>query len=762
MKTRHPTGPYRRLSAVMVTLASVAGAWHLRPPLSSAAPAPEAAGRTPTVTFTRDVAPIIFAKCSTCHHPGEAAPFSLLSYEDVRKRARQIVDVTHQRFMPPWLPAVGKNDFVGARELTAEELATLAGWVEAGAPRGDPGELPPAPTFVDGWQGGTPDLVLESPAYTLASQEQDVFRNFVIPIKLDSPRWIQSIELRPDNPRVTHHARMGVDSSNESARRDAEDPEPGYAGMAWAQDPEGQLVIWAPGMVANPGTPGVAWRLYPKSDLVLHTHMQPSGKPEIVKFHIGVRFAKRAPEKNPVMLRIGTCDIDIPAGAKHHVVTDAYVLPVDVDVQTIFPHAHSLCSELHVSAELPDGSRTSLIQIDRFDENWHDMYRYRQPIRLPAGARLVSTFAYDNTDGNVRNRHHPARRVVYGSNADDEMADVYLQVTPVRADQRAALLENCRRYDMREQLVGYARSLDAYPDNPWLLEGLATCYVGLGDPGKAIATLEQRIRTGPAEVYPVVSLGMSLLAKGDAPGAEAQLRRATTMDAAYPLAWFGLGKALAVERRPDEAELAFRRAADLAPGLVDARLNLADLLVAKGQYEEASKLCLSTLDDTPDAAGVYVKLGDIQARQKRYDQAIAYYEQARRAAPYTHPAKVLLAVACAGVGDLPRATALLQEARSENPRHPVPALILGQLACRQKQADAARSLLSAAAALPLPDNWPESHRTRFLVLLHSERFRLAQQLDDLELARDALTQWQKQEPANTQVRSLLQGFPPAR
>jgi hypothetical protein len=230
------------------------------------------------ITFARDVAPIIFKRCAACHHQGEAAPFSLLSYDDVRRRAQQIVNVTQKRFMPPWLPTEGDEQFVGPRRLTDHELQTLQGWVDAGAPRGDESELPAAPVFTDGWQTGTPDLVLESPAFRLSSGGGDVFRNFVVPIQLESPRWVQSIELRPENPRVTHHARLGVDRSGESLRRESNDGQPGYAGMAWGQDPDGQLVIWAPGMVAKPGTPGVAWRLYPDTCLVLHTHMQPSGK----------------------------------------------------------------------------------------------------------------------------------------------------------------------------------------------------------------------------------------------------------------------------------------------------------------------------------------------------------------------------------------------------------------------------------------------------------------------------------------------------
>ncbi|HEY1381936.1 MAG TPA: hypothetical protein VGF55_34375, partial [Gemmataceae bacterium] len=383
---------------VIATLGSLAAAasWHLW----RAGPAASGRDDAGPVTFARHVAPIVFARCAPCHHPGEAAPFSLLTYDDVRRRARQIADVTQKRFMPPWMPRAGCGDFVGERRLTDRELAVLKEWAAAGAPPGDESEMPAAPEFADGWQAGTPDLVLETPAYTLSSRDRDVFRNFVVPIHLDGPRWVRSIELRPNNPRVTHHARLGVDASDESIRRDAEDDEPGYAGMAWGQDPDGQLVMWAPGVVADRGTPGVAWRLYPQTCLVLHTHMQPSGKPEVVQFRVGIHFADAPPEQHPALLRIGTCDIDIPAGARHHTVTDRYVLPIDVDVYTIFPHAHSLCRQLQVVAERPDGSREPLIAIDQFDENWHDSYRYRHPVRLPRGTRLVSTFTYDNTDDN--------------------------------------------------------------------------------------------------------------------------------------------------------------------------------------------------------------------------------------------------------------------------------------------------------------------------------------------------------------------------
>jgi tetratricopeptide (TPR) repeat protein len=721
------------------------------------------AGESGPVTFSKDVAPIIFAKCSSCHHPDQAAPFSLLNYDDVRRRARQIVDVTQSGFMPPWLPAEGHGDFAGARRLTARERQSLKRWVDSGMPLGDESEMPAAPVVVDSWQADPPDLVLETPAYALRSQERDVFRNFVVPIEWETPRWVQSIELRPLNPRVTHHARLGVDSSNESVRRDAADDDPGYAGMAWGQDPDGQLVIWAPGMAPAPPAPGVAWRLYPKSCLVLHTHMQPSGKPEVVKFRIGIRFAKEPPRLRPAILRIGSCAIDIPAGARQHAVNDQYTLPIDVDVHTIFPHAHSLCQKINVVAHRPDGTREPLIAIERFDESWHDSYRYRSPVRLPRGTRLISTFTYDNSEHNVRNRNRPSRRVVYGSNAGDEMADVYLQVTAVRPDQRDVLMENYNRYALNAQVVGYNKSLELHPDDPWSQEGLATCYVGLGQPQKAIAILEKRLKAGPKAVFPLVSLGMALSASGDHARAEERHRQAIAMDGDYPLAWFGLGKALAGQKKLEPAEEAYRRAAQLAPGTVEAHLQLADLLIQRGQLDQAAEACAAALQFSPEMPGIYLKLAEISAKRKHYDDSLAYCMKARQAAPYTHPPKVLVAVFCFANGEQDRGVQLLREARAEAPDHPMPALFLGQLARRQRQGQSAREHLTAAAALAVPDNWPESHKQRFLVLLHSERFQLAQQLSDAELARDALAQWIKSDPGNGQLRKRyeeLSGRPP--
>jgi tetratricopeptide (TPR) repeat protein len=323
----------------------------------------------------------------------------------------------------------------------------------------------------------------------------------------------------------------------------------------------------------------------------------------------------------------------------------------------------------------------------------------------------------------------------------------------VHADQRAALMESYKEYELRAQAAGYRKALEMFPNNGWNLEALATCYVGMGKPADAIAVLEQRLKVGPVEVYPKVSLGMALVTTGDAPRAERELRDAIAMDGQYPLAWLGLGRALDAQKNTAAAEDAYRRAAQLAPGLVDAKLSLADILMRAGRLDEAAGVCASAIDESPEVAGVYLKLAEIQARQKDFAASLASFANARAAAPYTHPPKLLLALQCFSVGDRDHGMQLLTEARAESPDYPMIPLVMGQLA-RTRDPQAARGYLATAAALPIPENWPDSYRKRFGVLLHSERLHLAEQLQDLTLAREALAEWTKLEPANVKLREM--------
>ncbi len=164
--------------------------------------------------------------------------------------------------------------------------------------------------------------------------------------------------------------------------------------------------------------------------------------------------------------------------------------------------------------------------------------------------------------------------------------------------------------------------------------------------------------------------------------------------------------------------------------------------------------CEAAIAASPDSANTLLTLAEIRCRQKRFDDSLQLLQKARQLAPYTHPPKVLLAVNCFAMGEQDRAMGLLREARAESPAHPIPALILGQLARRKGQTKEAREHLDAAAGLAIPENWPQSHRQRFVVLLQSERLQLAEQLQDVALARDALVQWMKAEPENAKLRQM--------
>lgn len=706
------------------------------------------------VTFCRDVAPILFSRCANCHRPGEAGPFSLLTYAEARAHARQIRDVTRSRFMPPWLPEAGHLRFQGERQLNDKEIETLDRWVAAGAPEGDVADLPPAPKFVFGWQLGEPDLVLESPLFQLPAAGSDRFRNFVLTVPIDRTRWVRAVELRPENPRVIHHARLGIDTTLESVRRDAADSQPGYEGMAWGQDPSGQLITWTPGMLPDKGMEGAAWKLTPDMKLVLHTHLQPSGKQETVGFRVGLHYADAQPSERPMILRVGSRDIDVPANKAYHIVNDAYELPIDVDAFSIFPHAHKLCRQIVVKAALPDGADRTLIVIRAFDEKWHDKYRFAEPVRLSKGTQLKTQFIYDNSPANVRNPHQPPQRVVYGSNADDEMSDVYLQVTPVDPAQYAVLEEHQKQAELQSKIIGYRKTLELNPDDMWSLEGLASCYVAAQQPAKAIQLLAQHQQLLKESQQAATIMGMAYLATNDAPKAETILAGALTKDDKLPLAWLGLAQSLVAQQKLKHPEDALRRAIQLAPQLSVARLDLVDLLVTEQRLDEAVAVARSTVELAPDEHLPLLKLANLYAQQRKYDASLSSFAAARKLAPFVYSPQSSLAIACYQQGDEPNANRLLAEAVKLDAKDPVPRFFLGQIARRNSSWAEAQRNLQLAADLPVPNTWPASHVHQFAKLVYAEQLQLAQQLQDTNLARTILTAWIKLEPENGAIRKL--------
>jgi mono/diheme cytochrome c family protein len=537
------------------------------------------AARQPAVTFTRDVAPIVFASCATCHRPDGSAPFSLLSYADVSARADQIVAATSSRVMPPWKPEPGHGEFVGNRRLTDAQIATIRRWRDEGAAEGDRALLPPLPRSSGRWQLGQPDLVLQTPVYTLRASGDDMYRNFVLPIPGSLLRYIRAWEFLPGNPRVVHHATMQFDPTGSSRRLDAQDPEAGYEGLIphGVQGPDGYFLDWGPGHAPYEAPAGMAWPMPPGTDLLMMLHLRPGGKPETVQATLGLYFSDRPPSLTPTLLRLTRQHLDIPPGEQRYVVTDSFALPADVDVYTVQPHAHNLAREVKGVAQLPDGSERPLIYIRDWDFDWQGVYRYAKPVRLPAGTTLRMEFIYDNSAGNPNNPHRPPRRVTYGQRTTDEMAELWFQVVPRSEGDRPALAAAVRAKVLREEIVGHEKMLEADPGNTALHDGVALLHAETGNVAGVAAHFAETLRVNPGSPAANYNYGMALFILGRRDEAAGAFEKAIALDAAYARAYDGLGQVRQSQGRVEEARMLFERALELDPANADARRHLEEL-----------------------------------------------------------------------------------------------------------------------------------------------------------------------------------------
>ncbi len=383
-------------------------------------------------TFTRDIAPIVFSNCSLCHRTGEAAPFNLLTYDDVKKHAKQIVKVTASRYMPPWKaehsPIV---HFMNERRLTDKQIALFEAWQKADMPEGDARALPPLPKFAEGWQLGTPDMILKMPeSYSLYAEGRDVFRAFVVPIPVTTTKYVRAVEFRPGNPKILHHSLFFLDDQGRARKMDEKDPDVGYRAMGGVGFmPSGSLGGWSVGAIAVPYPTGVSHPIKPGTDLVLQTHMHPDGKPETEQSTIGLYFSDKPPTKLMLPLTLLNRNIDIPAGEKAFTLTSELTVPVNVDLVGITPHAHQVCKSMLVTATFPATGKTeTLINVADWDFNWQEQYRLAAPLPLPKGTIIKMTYTYDNSADNPRNPSSPPKRITFGEQSTDEMAFCFMQV----------------------------------------------------------------------------------------------------------------------------------------------------------------------------------------------------------------------------------------------------------------------------------------------------------------------------------------------
>jgi mono/diheme cytochrome c family protein len=533
-------------------------------------------------TFARDVAPVISAACNACHRPGGSGPFSLLTYDDVRQHATQIVSVTKSRFMPPWKADPENGPFVGQRQLTDREIALIAEWVAAGAPAGDAGDAHRAPATTTVWQLGTPDLVVTLPtAFTLQAEATDVFRVFAIPLPIAGVRYVRGVEFLPGHPRVVHHANMRIDYSRATRRLDDADPAPGYDGTMprSAMYPDGHFLGWTPGQTAPLVPPAFAWTLHPGADLVVQLHMQPSGAVESVRPSIGLYFGSDPPTATPVTLRLGDQGIDIPSGASRYTIRDSYVLPIDVELHALQPHSHYRAHDISGTATFPDGRTETLIHIGEWDFRWQHVYRYETPRTLPKGTRLAMEYTFDNSAANARNPDRPPRRVVWGQRTADEMGDLWFQLVPHNPRDRNALNAEAERKMTLEDVRGYETMLRVAPADAELRNDLALLYLGLGRTALAVEHFRRSVQLKPDSTAMRFNLATALSVGGQLDEAVAEYERVLTLDPAYLGAHNNLGSVLSARGDSLGALRHFREAVNLDPENVPAQRNFVRELV---------------------------------------------------------------------------------------------------------------------------------------------------------------------------------------
>lgn len=410
------------------------------------------------VTFSNQIARLFQAECQTCHRPGQVAPFSLLDYESAEPWSHAIKSAVESGYMPPWPPVAGHGEFVGERLLSPDEINMIARWVDAGAPEGEPDDLPEPLVFNPDWALGEPDFVIQTPSFAPAPDGDDEYRCFsvAIPPEITELRNIVGIEIQPGNPQIVHHLILFGDPQSESVQLEAAstDGRPGYECFGSARIPTSGFNFaadsymiggWAPGVAPVVTPEGSGYLVRPGSHIAVQLHYHPDGTEQSDTTRIGLHFSEGTTEDNLLLLGAINTQFLIPAGAERHEVRASFSLdsvlggPANAvlrtfltssgifpaDIISVVPHMHLLGREISMEKVSPSGARTPMVYIEDWDFDWQGFYDYVEPVPFHAEDRLEVVAIYDNSEGNARNPNNPPIPVGWGERTTDEMCIVF-------------------------------------------------------------------------------------------------------------------------------------------------------------------------------------------------------------------------------------------------------------------------------------------------------------------------------------------------
>ena len=653
-----------------------------------------------TVTFSRQVAPVLYKQCSGCHHPGGSGPFSLLSYPDAKRWGTQIQTVTQSHYMPPWLPEPGFGNFADSRRLSGEDLALIKAWVEGGMPEGDPREAPKPPVFSSEWQLGPPDLILKvaSPMQVPASGT-DLFRNFILPVSITETKYVRAMEIRPGAAQVVHHANVLIDRTGSLRRQHPDDWKQGIPGMELTVDsgdsfdPDSHFLFWKPDSPALIEPSGMPWRIDPGNDLILNMHLKPTGKIETLQATVGLYFADKPATAHPMLLQLEHDGaIDIPAGDAAFVIEDQLRLPVDVDVLGVYPHAHYLGKRLEGYAVLPSGEKKWLVLIRDWDIDRQSVYRFQSPVFLPKNTVVHMRYTYDNSKDNVRNPNSPPVRVKAGNRSVDEMGHLWLQVlprTPTKGggDSRVLLESAWMQNNLRKD-----------PDDHTALYNLASAKMISGDYTQAVDLYRHDLAEMPKDARTLIALGTALDGAGDWQQARGEYEKALGIDTENADARFDLAHLEAKHGSYVEAEREYRQLLAESPKDAVAHNELGGVLVAVSQNAEARQEFEAAIAIAPENFDALYNLADIEVENDELTGATELLERALKVRNDAD-AHQLLGSVYAQTGRLADALDQFKAVQILRPRDTVPHRQLAQLYAQVGQLRDAINEQNAALAL---------------------------------------------------------------
>ena len=387
-----------------------------------------AATNPPAVTFSKDVAPVLQRNCQTCHRPGEAAPFSMLTYEQTRPWAKAMKEAVLMKKMPPWYADPRYGRFSNARTLAQKDIDTLAAWADAGAPRGDPKDMPPPVNFIEGWSIPKPDVVYELPEpFHIPATGTIEYQKVVVPSGFTEDKWVQYAEARPDDRARVHHMILFVREPGSHWLKDAK---PGVFFVApkpkdddtvdTSALPSDFLVGYAPGQPPEMLEPGQAKFIKAGSDLVLEIHYTTNGRASTDRSKFGLVFAKTPPKERVITLSATNGKIRIPPGDPNYRADAEFELGTTVKLASLHPHMHGRGKDFEYRVVYPTGESETLLKVPRYNWHWQLWYTLATPLVLPKGTKIECTAHYDNSPNNPDNAD-PTKEVTWGDQSWDEM-----------------------------------------------------------------------------------------------------------------------------------------------------------------------------------------------------------------------------------------------------------------------------------------------------------------------------------------------------